>query len=210
MFLMLSVSVIVNAAEVVVDSSLTLEEALSGLSKDCPAEIRDSQVLISVRYWGFDEKIHEGQLLVHRDVVKDIQEIFEIALKNKFPIYQVRPFSLKNFYVNGIWSDDESMAQNNTSAFNYRTIAGTTRLSNHAWGRAIDINPVQNPYVRDDYIAPPNAVYDKTQKGTLTGKDCVSKAFLERGWIWGGNWQDRKDYQHFEKPISDSSLSKKH
>ena len=90
------------------------------------------------------------------------------------------------------------MLANNTSAFNYRTIAGTTRLSNHATGRAIDINPMLNPFMRDAYVAPSGATYDTKISGTVTEK--IAEIFKSRGWSWGGDWTDRKDWQHFERP----------
>ena len=92
------------------------------------------------------------------------------------------------------------MAANNTSAFNYRTIAGTVRLSNHASGRAIDINPRQNPYIKGQVVQPPGAKYEPNAEGTLTEEHPVVRAFLKLGWAWGGHWTTTQDYQHLEKP----------
>jgi hypothetical protein len=97
------------------------------------------------------------------------------------------------------------MAANNTSAFNCRDITGTVgRFSNHSWGRAVDINPLTNPYVKGDSVLPPTgrAYLDRTQShpGSILRGSLIVKEFESRGWTWGGTWTDRKDYQHFEKP----------
>ena len=97
------------------------------------------------------------------------------------------------------WSDYESMNADNSSAFNYRFVANTTRLSNHATGRAIDINPWQNPQIIKGVASPEGATYNPTAKGTLTENSVVVKLFKEKGWEWGGDWKTRTDYQHFEK-----------
>lgn len=91
------------------------------------------------------------------------------------------------------------MADNNSSAFNYRTAVGKTNLSRHAFGRAIDINPVQNPYVKGGLVLPPGAVYDTGVRGTLLPDGVVVQAFEKRGWTWGGRWTTLKDWHHFEK-----------
>ena len=101
------------------------------------------------------------------------------------------------------WSDEASMAADNTSAFNYRLIAGTDRLSRHATGRALDINPRRNPAVYPDgRIAPAGAVYRPGSPGTFTGEHPVVLAFRERGWRWGGDFTHLQDYHHFEKRAS--------
>lgn len=189
-----------TADDPVIDSKMTDEEAFDGLDRRCPKEIRNRQKLVSVLYWGFDRKVHRGQLVVDKELEKDVAEVFEVALKERFPIQSVIPVSLPKFRKDGVWSDDLSMAANNTSAFNYREVTGGTSLSKHALGRAIDVNPVQNPYVKGKLVLPPGAKYDPDAPGTLTADHPVTKAFLARGWEWGGNWKTLKDYQHFEKP----------
>ena len=103
------------------------------------------------------------------------------------------------------WNDHTSIRDNNTSAFNYRVIAGTDRLSHHAFGRAIDINPKVNPYLNRDGISdPPGFHYNPQAQGAITDEDMVVKTFLSYGWKWGGHWKQeegRVDYQHFEKPL---------
>ncbi len=90
------------------------------------------------------------------------------------------------------------MAANNTSGFNYRHVPGHNSLSNHAFGRAIDINPVQNPYMQNGLATPPGAVYRPGQPGTITDGPIV-QAFERRGWHWGGRWRFQTDWQHFDK-----------
>jgi hypothetical protein len=94
------------------------------------------------------------------------------------------------------------MLANNTSAFNYRKVTGGKYLSRHAYGFAIDINPVQNPYIKGRIVLPPNAVYDTSKPGTLACDSLVVTTFIRLGWTWGGNWKSLKDYQHFEKVLS--------
>ena len=103
------------------------------------------------------------------------------------------------------WDDDASMTNNNTSAFNYRFIYKTNSLSNHAYGRAIDINPVQNPYILSDgTVMPEGAEYNLATLGTITF--AIAKIFKSRGWEWGGDWLRVKDWQHFEKPNTQNKV----
>ena len=181
----------------IVDSNITLVEALK---KYAPPEFKIRQKLIEVLYYSFDGKIHRGQLVIEERLVKDIQEIFRVALRNKFPINSVIPISDKRFYNNGKYNeDDQSMLANNTSAFNYRQVTGGKKLSRHAYGFAIDINPIQNPYIKGKIVLPKGAVYDPSIPGTLTRSCPVVKTFKRLGWTWGGEWKSLKDYQHFEK-----------
>ncbi len=185
----------------IVDSAMTESEAFDGLDQKCPEEIRNRQQVVTVQYYSFDSKIHQGQLVIDKELEEDIKNLFELALKEKFPIHSVLPISHQTFRKDGRWDDDLSMAANNTSGFNYRLITGGTKLSNHAHGRAIDINPVQNPYIKGQLVLPAKANYDANLAGTLTADHPLTKAFLAMGWEWGGNWDTRKDYQHFEKPL---------
>jgi len=156
--------------------------------------------MVDVLYYSFDGKIHKGQVVIDERLVGDIKEIFKVALENKFPIGSVMPISHDKFYVNGKWNeDDQSMLSNNTSAFNYRLVTGGKKLSMHAYGFAIDINPVQNPYRKGNIVLPAQAVYDPNVPGTLTPESPVVKAFKRLGWVWGGDWKSLKDYMHFEK-----------
>lgn len=158
-----------------------------------PQEILDALASIELEYLTPDGELRRGELVVHVTLAQEVQEIFAQLLELRFPIARIEPVEHYD------WNDDASMAANNTSAFNYRTIAGQARLSNHATGRAIDINPLWNPYVRGTFIAPPGAVYDLARPGTITLE--IASVFKERGWTWGGDWSDRKDWQHFEKAL---------
>ena len=141
-------------------------------------------------------------MVIDARLVEDIREVFRVALENKFPITSVIPISSDRFFKDGKWNeDDQSMLSNNTSAFNYRMVTGGKTLSKHAYGFAIDINPVQNPYIKGSIVLPPDAVYDTAKPGTLTYNCPVVKTFIRLGWTWGGSWESLKDYQHFEKVL---------
>ena len=151
-------------------------------------------------YWGFDGRPHEGTLVVHRRVASDVVAVFRRLYEARFPVRRMQPVSAYR------GSDDASMAANNTSAYNCRNVAGTDRWSDHAFGRAIDINPVQNPYVQGQDVAPPAgrgfAHLDRSRgarvpRGVVTDGDVVVRAFADIGWEWGGHWRSSKDYQHF-------------
>jgi len=175
------------------DSSMMFEEATFGTSAPC--EVIDKLCLVDVRYRAFDGRLHQGQLVIHQDVKADIVEIFELIWLTAFPVFQAVPI------VKYGWSDDLSMADNNTSAFNYRVVQGTDRLSNHAFGKAVDINPCLNPVIDEDgRIDPPGGSYIAGRPGTLDDSHPVVLAFLKRGWRWGGHFKPKKDYHHFDKP----------
>ena len=177
--------------QIISDCSYNLEEALSG--RDIPADIKSELVLVNVEYYSFDGKIHRGQLVINKALKKDIIFIFKELKKIKFPIAKVIPVAAYK------WSDSASMKDNNTSAFNYRFIKGTKKLSNHALGRAVDINPLFNPQIKKNEVLPPEGSYNPRRPGTITKNSEVVKFFKEKGWTWGGNWKNSKDYQHFEK-----------
>ncbi len=170
---------------------MSLDEALAG--KEIPEDIKKNLTLVAISFFSFDREVREGQIVVHSEVAGEVQEIFNKLFEMQFPLQQVVPLAAYG------WDDDASMADNNTSAFNYRIIFNTNRLSNHSYGRAIDINPLQNPYVLSDGTTmPAGARYDPAQPGTVTAE--IARVFKSYGWKWGGDWGDRKDWQHFEKP----------
>jgi len=180
---------------IIIDSAMTFEDALAGTN--APREIISSLCLVNVQHWAFDGHPHRGQLIVHRGIMQDIVEIFEIMEQLKFPVARVVPI------VNYKWSDDMSMADNNTSAFNYRVVLGTERFSHHAYGRAVDINPRLNPVFYDNgRIDPPRAIYNPERPGTFSGDHPIVKEFLRRGWRWGGHFSAPLDYHHFDRPLS--------
>ncbi len=170
---------------------MTLDETLAG--KEIPEDIKKDLLLVTIPYLSFDNAVQQGHLVVHANVAEEVQNIFKKLSEIRFPIARIIPTHVYE------WDDNASMAANNTSAFNYRVIFGTNRLSNHSYGRAIDINPMQNPYTQHNgVIVPSGARHDPTQQGTITVE--IASLFKSFGWQWGGDWQERKDWQHFEKP----------
>ncbi len=157
---------------------------------------------LRVLHIGFDGKTYIGELIVNQSIAEDILEIMSQLYAQSYPIE-------KMVLIDAYGADDErSMSDNNTSAFNYREIAGSSKLSKHALGLAIDINPKYNPYVKDSgtgelHVSPANGAdyadrdWDFPYK--ITEGDLCLQLFQEHGFAWGGNWNSVKDYQHFEK-----------
>jgi hypothetical protein len=125
--------------EIIIDSDYSFEEIFSDIK--IPEKIKKNLKLISVEYFSFDDNLHRGQILIHKDLASEIIEIFSVIKEKKFPINKVIPIVKYN------WSDDRSMNDNNSSAFNFRYIKGTTKLSSHALGRAIELTkPLKRKY----------------------------------------------------------------
>ena len=152
--------------------------------------------LVTVSYWDFDGTPQSGELVMHADHAESIVGVFRQLYDARFPIEQIR-------LVDDFGGDDDaSMAANNSSAFNCRPASGSSRWSEHAYGRAIDINPVQNPYVTSSGAVLPLAgrafaTQRTNSPGVITRDGPVVAAFADIGWAWGGNWSSAKDYQHF-------------
>lgn len=170
---------------------------MRGLSwhKGCPVPIRRLR-LIEATYNGFDGDVHEGKLVVHKDAVDAIVDVLHSMYRRGFKIHRMH---LVDRYGA---SDHRSMRADNTSAFNCRNVAGTDSWSQHAYGRAIDVNPVENPYVASDGSVSPKrgeryADRSKHHKGMIHSGGATVRAFERQGWGWGGNWSSAKDYQHF-------------
>lgn len=185
----------------IIDSRMSEQEAFDGLDPKCPDEIRKRQRLVTVKYYSMDNQVHQGQLVIDEELVSDIQRVFALALKEHFPIHSVIPISDQRFRKENRWDDELSMEANNSSAFNYREITGGGRLSNHATGRAVDLNTFLNPYVKGNLVLPHGASYHPQVAGTFTAENPIVREFLRLGWTWGGNWTSPTDYQHFEKPL---------
>jgi D-alanyl-D-alanine carboxypeptidase len=163
--------------------------------RGCPAPLKDLR-LVTMTHWGFDGANHIGEMVLHRRVVDDVLTVFRTLFDARFPIRRMR---LVDVYRG---DDDRSMAADNTSAFNCRKVTGGSDWSQHSYGWAIDINPVENPYVsRSGRILPPNgekyADRSRRARGMIHRGDLVYRAFISIGWGWGGNWRSIKDYQHF-------------
>ncbi|MGE3620990.1 MAG: M15 family metallopeptidase [Acidimicrobiia bacterium] len=135
-----------------------------------------------------------GDLVVHRDVAGSLAAVFSRLLDAGFPIERMVPVSAFG------GSDEASMAANNTSAFNCRAVTGGSGWSEHAFGRAIDLDPVQNPYVRGTTVLPAAGVAHLSRTpapGRILAGDAVVGAFAAVGWHWGGAWSSPVDHQHF-------------
>lgn len=182
-----------------------LKNKITGLSY--PADDTDAKIsydelrYVHVLYIDFDGKVAEGELICHRDIAQDLVEIFQELYLQRYPIERI-------CLVDEYGADDEaSMEANNTSCFNYRVIYGTDHLSNHSYGKAIDINPFYNPYVfsRNGEImvqpAGAEAYVDRSAENpyAIDEEDLCYQLFIQHGFQWGGNWSNSKDYQHFEK-----------
>jgi len=168
----------------------------------CPVPLKDLRYL-KLTYIGFDNKEHIGELIVNKSVVNDVVNIFKELYDIKYPI---RKMELVSNY-NG--SDFASIEADNTSAFNCRFIDGTKKWSNHSFGKAIDINPIENPYVsksghtshKKSYKFVKRVRINNTApyKAMILKNDKIVKIFKKYGWRWGGDWRCCKDYQHFDK-----------
>ncbi len=153
---------------------------------------------LEIDYVGADGKIHRGALVVHRDVVDDVIAVFADLRRMRYPIAKMQTV---DHYPGA--QDELSMEDNNTSAFNCRPLPGGSGWSLHAYGRAVDVNPLVNPYLdRGGDLQPTTARQyldrDRPVAGLLRAGDPAVEAFTMRGWRWGGAWSNPVDYQHFE------------
>jgi hypothetical protein len=148
---------------------------------------------------GFDGRAHTGELVVNRSLVEDVELIFHRLYSARFPIRRMRPVSAYG------GNDDRSMAADNTSAFNcrYAVATGPRRWSVHAYGEAIDVNTVENPYLEGGRVLPPGgrAYLDRNRyrRGMAVPGGVLVRAFASAGWQWGGRWTGSPDWQHFSK-----------
>lgn len=164
----------------------------------------DRSELRYLRLSHYDEngEEHIGEIVCNKKISNDLKEIFQELYKQKYPIERMR-------LIDEYEADDErSMQTNNTSCFNYRTIAGSQKLSKHSLGMAIDINPLYNPYVKRGkdgtlIVQPANArKYANRAKRwpyKIEKGDLCYQLFIKHGFKWGGSWSSSKDYQHFER-----------
>ncbi|SEL42336.1 M15 family metallopeptidase [Nonomuraea pusilla] len=163
----------------------------------CPVPYQDLR-LVTMTYWGFDDKPHTGELVVRDTVTDDVVTVFRKLYDWRWPIRQMK-------LVDAYKADDyASIDADNTSAFNCRRATGSSSWSKHSYGQAIDLNPLENPYVTADggtahKNAKKYASRPMSGKGVINAGDKVVKAFANVGWEWGGYWSGTKDYQHFSK-----------
>jgi D-alanyl-D-alanine carboxypeptidase len=156
-----------------------------------PAQLRR----LDVSYWDFAGRRRVGSMVIRSTAARDVLSVFRKLYAARFPMRRLRPVEAYK------GSDDASMAADNTSAFNCRFVSGTRRWSQHAYGLAIDLNPVENPYVHGGLVEPPagRRYLDRSRRrpGMVVSGDVVVRAFASIGWRWGGYWTSAKDYQHF-------------
>ena len=158
-----------------------------------PAQLRK----LRVPYWGFDGRHHTGMLVVNIHVVDQVSAVFDRLDRAHFPIRRMAPIAAYG------GSDDRSMAADNTSAFNcrYAVASGPKQWSVHAYGEAIDVNPIENPYFEGGRVLPPagRRYADRSiaRPGMAIRGGTLVVAFAAAGWQWGGRWAASPDYQHF-------------
>ena len=186
--------------------ALTATNVVSDKDAASLAVSYDDLRYLNVQYYDFNGEVQTGELICNKGIADDFMEIFYELYLNEYQIEKIRLIDEYN------GDDTASMLDNNTSCFNYRVVDGTSSLSKHALGCAIDINPFYNPYVvfnkdgsGETYISPKGSeIYaDRSQNFPykIDENDLCYKLFKEHGFIWGGNWNSCKDYQHFQKVV---------
>lgn len=159
----------------------------------CPVPLEDLRY-VTVTHVDFDGTVRTGELVVHADVAEGVTRVFAALFEQRYPIRSMR-------LIDDFGADDTaSMYADNTSAFNCRAITGGTAWSEHAYGRAIDVNPVENPYMLGGHVGPRTGrpfVSRPDEPGVIHADDAVVAAFAAEGWQWGGLWPGPIDYQHF-------------
>ena len=170
--------------------------------KECPVSLDDLRI-VNVKYLGFDDNEHFGDIVVHKDIALEVSKIFEELFAISYPIRKI--FTIEKY--NG--DDFESIEDDNTSAFNCRLAEGSTKYSKHSYGKAIDINPLENPYVYKNgttshkdsvkYLTRISSLESAENKAVLIPSSQAVQIFKKYGWKWGGDWKNIKDYQHFQK-----------
>lgn len=170
--------------------------------RGCPVGLDELRYL-RIKHKNFTGKEQWGELIVHQEVAEEVVKIFEALYEADYPIYQMR---LVSDYKGRDW---HSIEADNTSAFNCRKATGSRNYSKHAYGKAIDINPIENPYIsRSGRIShkASQAYRERVHKeksaadqAVLLPKDKAVQTFKRYGWKWGGDWSEVKDYQHFSK-----------
>jgi len=158
-----------------------------------PAQLRR----LRVSYWGFDRRAHTGTQVVNAGAVRPLTRVFARLYARRFPIRRMRPIDAYG------GNDERSLAADNTAAFNcrYAVASGPKRWSAHAYGFAIDVNPVENPYLLNGRVHPrAGRVYldrSRVRRGMAVRGGLLVRAFASVGWRWGGRWTGSPDYQHF-------------
>ncbi len=180
------------------------EQMIKGNSwhKGCPVGLQDLRYL-RIKYLNFEGKTRMGEMIVHKNVADEVVDIFHELYTIGYPIHKMK---LVSDYKGNDW---QSIEADNTSAFNCRNATGSKKWSRHSYGKAIDLNSIENPYIsRSGRIAHKASLqYRKrvhkkdtvADKAVLLKNDKATKIFKKYGWKWGGDWHGVKDYQHFSK-----------
>jgi hypothetical protein len=164
--------------------------------EECPLHF-DELSLLTMTYWNFDGEVATGEMVVNTAVVDDVVTVFSDIFDLEFPIERME-------LVDNYGGDDKAaMRANVTSSFNCRYVDGTERWSNHAFGLAVDINPLINPWAREGNVLPlegePYTGREQPIPGMVNLGDEIVTVFEQVGWTWGGVWQS-PDYMHFSRP----------
>jgi hypothetical protein len=174
--------------------TVTAAELWASWRPGCPVAPEELR-MVDVDIWGFDGAVTAGAIVVHWTYAEPIRAVLHALFLHGYPINRLAPVEAHG------GSDDAVMAANTSSGFNCRAVTGGTGWSEHAYGRAVDINPVQNPYVSGSLVLPgsgwPYLDRARTEAGMITSTGTVLAAFSGIGWPWGGNWTSLKDYMHF-------------
>lgn len=164
---------------------------------------------LTIPYYNFEQQVMLGEMIVNVDIQEDVLNIFKELFNNKYEINSMK--LIDDYWIlgtDGNKADNNSIEENNTSCFCYRQVTGGESISNHGYGRAIDINPQQNPYVEngknshrnaDEYVN--NRYVGEPHVIVASDEDICYSIFTKYGFTWGGNWTNPIDYQHFEKPV---------
>jgi len=175
----------------------SMRTAMTGVSwhSGCPVSLSQLRVL-TLSYWGFDNRPHTGRIVVNADVARSVVSVFRRLYAARYPIRRMQPVDAYG------GSDFRSIEADNTSSFNCRAATGSTRWSEHAYGHAIDIDPIENPYVQggttSHNASRPYLDRSRHRPGMAYPASVVVQAFAAVGWGWGGSWSGSvRDYQHF-------------
>jgi hypothetical protein len=202
-FLLLSSSIAMFANDIHLLSN-EQKEQMRGVSyhKGCPIGIDELRV-VKIKYLGFDSKDHMGELVVHESVAQEVAQIFQELHTVNYPINKMEPIRVYG------GSDWQSIEADNSSAFNCRNATGSKHFSKHAYGLAIDLNPIENPYVfvsgksshkaSAPYLDRSTIATTPQGKAVLKNESEAVQIFKRHGWKWGGDFAREKDYQHFFK-----------
>ena len=165
---------------------------------------------LTIPYYNFEQQVMLGEMIVNVDIQEDVLNIFKELFNNKYEINSMK--LIDDYWIlgtDGNKADNNSIEENNTSCFCYRQVTGGESISNHGYGRAIDINPQQNPYVEngknshrnaDEYVN--NRYVGEPHVIVASDEDICYSIFTKYGFTWGGNWTNPIDYQHFEKAVA--------